>query len=417
MSTGMRAGSKVMLPMSTSAATTPPLASPFDGHVPATGRGVDQELVAAQQAGSIGDPRQAPDAVAAHLGAPAVGVHQGHRAVGAVAAGPDRDEPVGADPRCRSHSADTTTASSSGSVRSSDLHQEVVAGACSFEHEFAHDAAVPSATGSPHAAEISTAVSFVDACPLTQRFAQSRPNQARCRRANRRCAEHLNALLEAARIHAFGDRVFRQIEIGDEFFDAGKEGLENLRNQLSYPGTNGRYGSRVVPLVPAWKQSLQAAGRSLRYASYERLSPHISSCITRSSPTGAGVALEIGLRSPKKNGDLSKPRAMAIPLTDINKITDPLDRQILAILSSGISDYEETIPANRPLRLPALQHLPSWLDRPSFRAFRRCDDRRRAVARAALAARAGGRQEQERIRADRQHPTRQREASPYPQMC
>jgi superfamily II DNA or RNA helicase len=171
------------------------------------------------------------------------------------------------------------------------------------------------------------------------------------------CKHIWATLLEAARIHAFGDRVFRQIEIGDEFFDAGKEGLENLRNQLSYPGTNGRYGSRVVPLVPAWKQSLQAAGRSLRYASYERTLPAYFQLHYTLEPHGSSVVLEIGLRSPKKNGDLSKPRAMAIPLTDINKITDPLDRQILAILSSGISDYEETIPANRPLRLPALQHL------------------------------------------------------------
>ena len=83
--------------MSTSAATTAPPRG-LEPHSPPAGRGVDDRARRPAAKPARGrDPREAADAVAAHLGAPAVGVHERHRAVGAVAPGSDRDQAVGAD--------------------------------------------------------------------------------------------------------------------------------------------------------------------------------------------------------------------------------------------------------------------------------------------------------------------------------
>ena len=79
--------------------------------------------------GARRDPREAAHAVAAHLGPAAVGVHERHRAVGAVAPGPIVISPSAPTPRCRSHSAETTTGVELGLDRvERELHQEVVAG-------------------------------------------------------------------------------------------------------------------------------------------------------------------------------------------------------------------------------------------------------------------------------------------------
>ena len=77
--------------------------------------GVDDQPLAVADPGAVRDPGEAARAVAAHLGPAAVGVEQDHGAVGAVGAGLDRDQPVGADPRWRSQSA---TASAGAIARS-----------------------------------------------------------------------------------------------------------------------------------------------------------------------------------------------------------------------------------------------------------------------------------------------------------
>ena len=93
-STGMRAGSNVAGPMSTSAPTTAPVA--FEVNGAAAGRGVDREFVAAREPGAGCDPREAADAVAAHLGAPrrrSTASSRSRRRRGRA----DRDESVGTD--------------------------------------------------------------------------------------------------------------------------------------------------------------------------------------------------------------------------------------------------------------------------------------------------------------------------------
>ena len=92
--------------------------------------GVDDEPLAVAEPGAVRDPRQAARAVAAHLGPAAVGVVQHHRAVGAVGARLDRDEPVGADAAVPvAERARRRPGASGATVRvERELDEEVVAG-------------------------------------------------------------------------------------------------------------------------------------------------------------------------------------------------------------------------------------------------------------------------------------------------
>ena len=84
--------------MSTVAATTLARAGPnVELDVAAPAAGVDGEVPPSAEALAGRDPGEAAHAVAAHLGDAAVGVVEQHRGVGAVGAGPDHDQPVGAD--------------------------------------------------------------------------------------------------------------------------------------------------------------------------------------------------------------------------------------------------------------------------------------------------------------------------------
>ena len=98
-SSGISSGSKVTGPMSTVAATTASAAGSSSRSIVAPAAvGVDDEPLAVAEPGAVPRPRRGSAiAVAAHLGAAAVGVVQDHRAVGAVGARLERDQPVGAD--------------------------------------------------------------------------------------------------------------------------------------------------------------------------------------------------------------------------------------------------------------------------------------------------------------------------------
>ncbi len=60
--------------------------------------GVDDQPLAVPDPGAVRSPGQGAGAVATHLRPATVGVAQHHRAIGAVRARIDRDEPVGTDP-------------------------------------------------------------------------------------------------------------------------------------------------------------------------------------------------------------------------------------------------------------------------------------------------------------------------------
>jgi hypothetical protein len=111
---------------------------------------VDDQALAVAEALANRHPGEAADPVAAHLGPAAVGVAQLHRAVGAVPAGEQRDEPVGADPP-----VPVTQAHGEGGVRAAparhDGHEEVVARPVQLgepEAGGAHEPQVASTVGS-----------------------------------------------------------------------------------------------------------------------------------------------------------------------------------------------------------------------------------------------------------------------------
>ncbi len=94
---------------------------------PATS-GVDHEPVAPREPLAGRDPREAPDAVAAHLGEPAVGVAELHRAVRAVRTREERDQPVRTHaPMAIAESARDRGVGRAGAVESDD-DEEVVPG-------------------------------------------------------------------------------------------------------------------------------------------------------------------------------------------------------------------------------------------------------------------------------------------------
>ncbi|HVN81244.1 MAG TPA: hypothetical protein VMW38_19805, partial [Terriglobia bacterium] len=88
----------------------------------------------------------------------------------------------------------------------------------------------------------------------------------------------------------------------------------------------------------AWKSKLNTLVQNLSYiqAPVESVWPpsrEIGYIVDVSqSLAGGGLCLEIAVREPKQNGELSKFRALRIPLSQVKKLPDAADREIISAL-------------------------------------------------------------------------------------
>ena len=189
--TGMRSGSNVIAPMSTSAAMQFTAGATLELHRRAPAAAVSTtRLVAAEQTGPRRDPRQATHAVAAHLGSAAVGVHAAsscsrRRRFPAT----DVMQTVGADPAVpvaqRRRSRPRRARARPGRPAARGSRSRSRAASRGADRSWA----VAVAVGSAHNQRARTArCELADVRPVMPAIRGSRRNHARCRRANRRSA-------------------------------------------------------------------------------------------------------------------------------------------------------------------------------------------------------------------------------------
>ena len=83
----------------------------------------------------------------------------------------------------------------------------------------------------------------------------------------------------------------------------------------------------------------------------------------QASQTASGLILQLAYRDRKKNGEWAKPRTQRLPVRDAERLPNPLDRQILSLLTgprarTGIATVTTTI---TPITIPWLPAISSGL--------------------------------------------------------
>lgn len=174
------------------------------------------------------------------------------------------------------------------------------------------------------------------------------------------CCKHIWATLLAAEKKGFLSNLDTRVPLAvleDDELEGGSldsaELLDDLNEELSPPRYSpyrepaaGRLRDAARPVKPkpnAWKNQLNALLQPLQYSDWPRevswpAGREIGYIVDASqSLSQGGLCLEVAVREPKQNGELTKFHTHRIPFSQVGKLPDLADREILPALA-GASD-------------------------------------------------------------------------------
>jgi superfamily II DNA or RNA helicase len=159
------------------------------------------------------------------------------------------------------------------------------------------------------------------------------------------------------------DRTPTQLVMSDEDFDGEVEGYDGqdgydddggnkdeqstapgrLKSQPAVPPWQRRPQSGA-PKPPVWQHWIESVNRSMRAVSDEQTRPWPASrelfyiVDIKSTLSGTGLAISLGYREVKRNGEWGKIRTAGLPSIRVAQLPEP-DRQIVAMLVGGREHY------------------------------------------------------------------------------
>jgi superfamily II DNA or RNA helicase len=138
-------------------------------------------------------------------------------------------------------------------------------------------------------------------------------------------------------------------EEDDEFIDD-----DDLGEYVASPPTPIASYLRAVP--SRWRSQIGSVSSHLRGSADGIIVPDEIIWVLNPETSATSVSIEITSRSLKKNGELSKPKALRLDPAVVSRIADRRDREILSILTTSQYGYE-SLEASKSIGWPLAEYL------------------------------------------------------------